>query len=150
MASARRKKATAKTPAAKPAKKPFVSKHPPKPRTRAMLALIERLRAICLALPDTTEQEAWAEPTWRIGGRIFAQCDSRRDGEPRISVHLPAPLGAQEGLIESDPERFYRPPYVGSRGWIAIVLDTNPDWSMVASLIKTAYDLIATKPKRHR
>jgi predicted DNA-binding protein (MmcQ/YjbR family) len=146
MASARK----TKTPRAKAAKKPFVSKHPPKPRTREMLALIERLRAICLALPDTTEQEAWAEPTWRVGGRIFAQCDSRRDGQPRLSVHLPAPLGAQEALIESDPKRFYRPPYVGGRGWVGVELDTNPDWKMVASLVRTAYELIGTRPPRGR
>jgi predicted DNA-binding protein (MmcQ/YjbR family) len=149
MATARRvpkKKSVQK----KAAKKPFVSKHPPKPRTREMLKLIERLRGICLALPETTEQEAWAEPTWRIGGRIFAQCDSRRDGEPRLSVHLPAPLGAQESLIESDPTRFYRPPYVGGKGWIGVAVDTDPDWRMLASLVRTAYELISLKRERPR
>jgi predicted DNA-binding protein (MmcQ/YjbR family) len=134
--------ATAKKASSKPA---YVSKHPPKQRTRRTLALIERLRKICLALPDATEQVAWGEPTWRIGGRIFAQCDTYHHGSQHLSVHLPAPMGAQEALIESDPERFYRPPYVGGRGWVAVVLDTEPDWDMVGALVRNAYDLIATK-----
>ena len=133
---------------AKKKKAPFVSKHPPKPRTREMLALIDKFRRVCLTLPDTTEQEAWAEPTFRVGGgRMFAMCDSRRDGDPQMSVHVPAPLGAQESLVESDPSRFYRPPYVGSKGWVGIVLDSDTDWKMVASLVKTAHGLIASRTR---
>jgi predicted DNA-binding protein (MmcQ/YjbR family) len=146
MATRRPKKSAAKRPAK--AKAPFVSKHPPKQRTREMLATIEKLRAICLELPDSTEQVAWAEPTWRVGGRIFAQCDSRKGKSPELSVHLPASLGAQEALIESDPGRFYRPAYVGGKGWVGVVLDGDPEWKMVSSLVRTAYDLIATRPKR--
>lgn len=150
-----RKKAAAKrAPAKKPAaakkkkeKAPFVSKHPPKPRTKQMLGLIEKFRSICLALPDATEREAWAEPTFRLGegGRLFAMCDSRRDSEPQMSVHLPAPLGAQESLVESDPSRFYRPPYVGSKGWVGVVLDAKTDWKMVEALVETAYGMVASR-----
>jgi predicted DNA-binding protein (MmcQ/YjbR family) len=136
--------ATAKK-ATKKAKPDFVSKHPPKQRSARTLALIERLRKICLALPDATEQVAWAEPTWRIGGRIFAQCSTYHHGSEHLSVQLPAPMGAQEALIESDPERFYRPPYVGHRGWVAVVLESDPDWNMVAALVRDAYELIGQK-----
>ncbi|HET6333381.1 MAG TPA: MmcQ/YjbR family DNA-binding protein [Polyangiales bacterium] len=146
---AKKKPAAKKKAAAKKKKKaPFVSKHPPKPRTREMLALIDKFRKVCLALPDTTEQEAWAEPTFRVGaGRMFAMCDSRRDGDPQLSVHVPAPLGAQESLVESDPSRFYRPPYVGSKGWVGVVLDSDTNWKMVASLVETAYSLIAMRSR---
>lgn len=122
-----------------------VSTHPVKPRTPISLAVIARLREICLALPDTTEQIAWGEPTWRVKGKIFAQLDDHHHGAAHVSVWLPAPDGAQAALIDADPARFFRPPYVGHRGWIAVVLDTGPDWDMVAALVAQARDLIASR-----
>jgi hypothetical protein len=105
--------------------------------------IIERLRKICLALPEATEKEAWSEPTWRVKGKLFAQLDDHHHGAPHCSVWLPLPLGVQETLVEADPERFFRPPYVGHRGWVGVVLDTRPDWGMVADLVREAYRLIA-------
>lgn len=136
-------------PKAKPEPKaPRVSTHPAKQRTRTSLAVIAKLRKICLALPDATEQIAWGEPTWRIGGKLFAQLDDHHHGSAHVSVWLPAPPGAQAALVDADPARFFRPPYVGHRGWVAVVLDTDPDWGMVASLVEQAYDLI--RPARRR
>jgi hypothetical protein len=63
---------------------------------------------------------------------------------------LPAPDGAQAALIDADPDRFFRPPYTGGKGWIGVVLDTDPDWDMVASLVRTAYDLVAPARPRRR
>ena len=126
-----------------------VSTHPAKKRTPETLALLERLRAICMALPDVTEVVAWGEMTWRKG-KIFAMSDTYHHGSAHFSVHLPAPSGAQVALIDADPERFFRPPYTGGKGWIGVVLDTGPDWDMVASLVRNAYDLVATAPPRRR
>lgn len=119
-----------------------------KKRTRKSLAIIKKLDAICMALPDATEQEAWGEPTWRVGGKIFAQLDDHHHGSDHVSVWLPAPEGAQEALIDADPSRFFRPPYVGHKGWIAVVLDTEPDWGMVASLVEQAHGIIVAKRPR--
>jgi hypothetical protein len=47
-------------------------------------------------------------------------------------------------LIEADPKRFFRPPHVGVSGWIGVVLDTQPDWRAVASLVRDAYVHVAT------
>lgn len=138
--------AKAKKPAAAkkrpPAKKPRVSTHPMKVRSKETLALTDRLRAICMALPDVTEQIAWGEYTWRAP-KIFAMTDTYHHGSAHFAVHLPAPPGAQEALVDADPLRFFRPPYTGGKGWIGVVLDTDPDWGMVESLVKTAYDLVA-------
>jgi hypothetical protein len=112
-------------------------------RTASSRRIIERLRKICLALPEATEKEAWSEPTWRVKGKLFAQLDDHHHGSPHCSVWLPLPLGVQETLVEADPERFFRPPYVGHRGWVGVVLDTRPDWGMVADLVREAYALIA-------
>jgi len=54
---------------------------------------VDRLRAICLALPDTTEKLAWSEPTWRVRGKLFAQLDNHHHGADHLAVWLPAPLG---------------------------------------------------------
>jgi hypothetical protein len=84
------------------------------------------------------------EPTWRAGkGRVFATLDDHHHGASHLSVWLPAGLGAQEALVESDPERFFRPPYVGHRGWIGVVLDASPDWKLVAWLVEQGYRLVA-------
>lgn len=110
----------------------------------------ERLRAICLALPETTEKQAWGDPTWRVRERIFAML---KRGDGRLSVWLKAPEGAQEVLVGADPARFFRPPYVGHKGWVGIRLDAEPegrpdggpDWDEVARQVGRSYRLIAPR-----
>jgi hypothetical protein len=103
---------------------------------------IDRLRAICLALPEAVEQEAWGDPTFRVRGRIFAM-EKRGDG--RVSLWCKAPPGSQMVLVGADPERFFVPPYVGHKGWIGVRLDRAPDWAEVAWLVRRSYRLIAPK-----
>ena len=108
---------------------------------------VATLRAICLALPEAVEKASHGEPTWFAGkGKVFAMLDDHHHGAAHLSVWLPAGLGAQEALIASDPERFFRPPYVGASGWIGVVLDARPDWAAVAWLVEQAYRLVA-KPR---
>jgi len=107
---------------------------------------VARLRAICLALPEAVEKTSHGAPTWFAGkGKVFAMLDDHHHGAPHLSVWLPAGLGAQEGLIASDPERYFRPPYVGPSGWVGVVLDTRPDWVVVGWLVEQAYRLVAKK-----
>src|SRR5262245_17365921 len=106
---------------------------------RSATTAVERLRAICLALPETTEKLAWGEPTWRVKDRLFAQLDDHHHGADHLAVWLPAPLGEQEAMIFTDPKRFFRPPYVGHRGWVGVRIDGRPDWTAVASLVRQAY-----------
>lgn len=103
---------------------------------------IDRLRAICLALPEATEKEAWGDPTFRVKDKIFAM---ERRGDGRVSVWFKAPEGSQQVLVGSDPERFYRPPYVGHKGWVGMRLDRRPDWNEVGLLIRRSYRLTAPK-----
>jgi hypothetical protein len=117
--------------------------HPRRIRTAASERIIERLRKLCLALPEATEKEAWAEPTWRVKGKMFAQMDDHHHGGEHCSVWLPSTIEAQEALIAADPERFFRPAYVGHKGWIGVVLDTRPDWAIVEELVRDAYRRIA-------
>ncbi|MGQ0582939.1 MAG: MmcQ/YjbR family DNA-binding protein [Reyranella sp.] len=103
---------------------------------------IDRLRAICLALPEATEKEAWGDPTFRVRDKIFAM-EKRGDG--RISVWCKAPPGSQAVLVGADARRFFVPPYVGSKGWIGVRLDDKPDWDDVAAVVRRSYQLIAPK-----
>ncbi|HXZ02837.1 MAG TPA: MmcQ/YjbR family DNA-binding protein [Stellaceae bacterium] len=102
----------------------------------------ERLRAICLALPEAAEVAMKRGPTYRINDKIFAM-DRRGDG--RVSVWCKAPAGSQAILVGADPRRFFVPPYVGPKGWVGMRLDDGPDWDEVAALIRRSYRLIAPK-----
>jgi hypothetical protein len=104
---------------------------------------VERLREICLALPEATEKLAWGEPTWRVRGKLFAQLDDHHHGADHLAVWLPAPLGEQEAMIFVDPGRFFRPPYVGHRGWVGVRIDRGADWSVVVKLVEQAYREVA-------
>jgi hypothetical protein len=104
---------------------------------------VDRLRAICLALPEATEKQAWGEPTWRVRGRLFAQLDDHHHGADHLAVWLPAPLGEQEAMLFADPARFFRPPYVGARGWVGVRIDGRPDWRIVTKLVEQAYRQVA-------
>jgi predicted DNA-binding protein (MmcQ/YjbR family) len=103
---------------------------------------IDRLRAICLALPEAVEKEAWGDPTFRVREKIFAM---EKRGDERISVWCKAPPGSQMVLVGADPDRFFVPPYVGHKGWIGMRLDNEPDWSEVAEVVRRSYRLIAPK-----
>ena len=100
-----------------------------------------RLRAICLALPEATEVETWSVPTWRLRSRIFCMWNPMEDGAP--ALWCKAPRGVQEMLVEADPARFFRPPYVGAKGWIGLRLAGRVDWDEVAALVRRSWRMTA-------
>ena len=104
---------------------------------------LDRLRRICLALPEASEKVAWGDPTWRVRDKIFAMQKGNHVGG-RPSVWLKAPDGAQAMLVEAAPERLFVPPYVGSKGWVGVWLDGGRiEWKELAGLVETSYRLIA-------
>lgn len=107
---------------------------------------LQRLRTICLALPNATEVEAWGEPTFRCG-KIFAMyaSASNHHGGGRDAVWLKAAPGNQALMVRDRPERFFVPPYVGPSGWIGVWLDKRPSWTEVAELVEESWRLIAPK-----
>jgi predicted DNA-binding protein (MmcQ/YjbR family) len=114
--------------------------HPVRPVSRRDAAAVARLRALCLQLPEANERVSHGEPTWFAGkGKVFAMLDNHHHGSEHLSVWLPMPPGVQEDLLAADPARFFRPPYVGSAGWIGVVLDRRADWTLVAKLLRDAF-----------
>jgi hypothetical protein len=118
-------------------------------RSEAEDRAVQRLRRICLALPGVTEKIAWGELTWRIG-KIFAQLDTHHHGAEHIAVWLAVPPGLQEELIKENPLRFFRPPYVGAKGWVGVRIDSRPDWKVVASVVRDAHGFVASSRSRRR
>jgi len=107
---------------------------------------LSRLRAICLGLPETTERLSHGEPTWFVRDKkVFVMYDNNHHNAGRIGFWCPAAPGAQDILLESAPDRFYRPPYVGHRGWVGVLLDIDVDWGEVERLVTEAYRLVAPR-----
>ena len=80
---------------------------------------VERVRRLCLALPATDERISHGEPTFFVARRVFVMFADNHHGDGRVAVWLPAPPGVQSGLIEQSPAIYFRPPYVGHKGWVA-------------------------------
>ena len=115
----------------------------------ASAGAIERLKAVCLVLPEASEDYAGVgNPSFKVRDKIFAmQHPAQKPGhENRPSLWLKAPRGFQEMIVGSDPKHFFVPPYVGQHGWVGIFLDIELDWELIASLIEDSYRM--TAPKR--
>ena len=112
-------------------------------RKAAKEDVTERLRRICLALPEAEERETWGHATFRVRGKIFVIAGDGEGGRPRISFK--APPGSQQILIGADGTRFFHPPYVGPRGWVGMWLDRSVDWQEVALLVARSYRLTAPR-----
>ncbi len=117
------------------------------PAPRKSRSVLDRVRSICLALPEAHEVEAWGEPTFRVRNKQFAMYadPGNHHGKGVAGVWVKSTHVNQDLLLRSDPERFFRPPYVGPSGWVGIRLDGKPDWAIVAELLRDAYKLIAPK-----
>ncbi len=117
---------------------------------------LTRVRELCLALPETSERLSHGAPTFFIRDKkSFVMYHDDHHGDGRVALWCAAPPGAQEELLEAersaddepDPEteRFFRPPYVGHRGWIGVRLDRDVGWDEVAAVVREAYLAVAPK-----
>src|SRR6185503_2168194 len=130
--AAKKKSAKKKTPVRKPAKKRD--------------APITRLREICLALPETTEVEAWGEPTFRVKGKIFAMhASAGTHHSARPAVWIMSVSMEQDLVLHARPDRYFKPPYVGPSGWIGAWLDKSPPWGEIAELLRDGWRRRAPK-----
>src|SRR5688572_8949188 len=105
---------------------------------------LERVRRICSALPETTERLSHGEPTFFVHNKVFIMFANNHHNDGHIAVWLPVPSGLQDTLIETAPETYFNPPYVGVRGWVGIELDRISDEDLTFH-IPMAWELIAPK-----
>jgi len=107
---------------------------------------LARVREACLALPEATERLSHGSPTFFVRGKkTFVMYLDDHHGDGRLALWCAAPPGLQAELVEQEPDRFFRPPYVGHRGWIGVRLDRDPDWEEIAAICEDAYRQVAPK-----
>jgi len=97
-----------------------------------------------MALPGTTEKLSHGEPTFFVGKKVYAMFADNHHNDGHIAVWLPATPGAQPLLIRQNPAAYFKPPYVGVRGWIGVDLDQVDDDELGAH-IHEAWQMVAPK-----
>ena len=111
---------------------------------------LDRLRKLCLALPEAHEVRAWGEPTFRVRNKLFAMYASANThhGNGRPAVWCKASPANQALMVQAAPGRLFVPPYVGPNGWVGVWLDERANWKELPELLRDGYRLVA--PKRLR
>lgn len=108
---------------------------------------LARVRQLCAQFPENSERLSHGEPTFFVRNKVFVMFANNHHNDGRVAVWLPVPPGFQEGLIDSAPDTFFKPPYVGTRGWVGIELARMGDADL-RMYIAMAWELVA--PKRLR
>ena len=103
-------------------------------------SVLDHMRAICLALPDTKETLTWGQPHFRVGEKIFAGCGEEKG---RVVIGFKLDMDHADAVIQ-DP-RFWRAPYVGHKGWVSMDAGGVDDWDEVRPLVLESYRLIAPR-----
>ena len=107
---------------------------------------LARLSEICLALPEATREYNGQHATFRVRTRTFAYYLDDHNGDGIVAAVFKAPWGENDALAEAHPDRFYKPAYIGPRGWLGLRLDTGTvDWTEVAEFVAQSYLLVAPK-----
>jgi hypothetical protein len=107
---------------------------------------LERVRALCMALPAAIERPSHGAPAFFIGGkRSFVMFMDNHHHDGRLALWCAAAAGVQTALVDADPERYFVPPYVGHRGWIGVRLDRGLDWGEVAGVIEDAHEAVGPR-----
>jgi hypothetical protein len=116
----------------------------PTPSQRARS--LDRLRGTCLGLPETSERPSHGAPSFFVRDKkCFVMLLDDHHGDGRFAIWCAAPPGNQELLVQADPDRFFRPPYVGHRGWLGVMLHGKVDWDEVAGIVEDAFATVAPR-----
>ena len=100
---------------------------------------IDRVRRICLALPETTEKKAWGEATFRVRDRMFAMTDDHHHGAEHVAIWCKATILDQALLVAAQPRHCFVPPYVGVKGWVGVRIDGRANWKLVTDVLHAAW-----------
>ena len=106
---------------------------------------LERLRTLCLSMPEATERLSHGEPTWFVRGKKTFVTYADHHHDDRLAFWCAAPDGVQAEMVSAEPDRFFVPPYVGVRGWLGVRLDISTDWAEIAAIVREAYRHVAPR-----
>lgn len=107
-----------------------------------------RIRAICMALPGVTERTSHGAPAFFAPKQFVAVWANGHHDHRFPHLWCAMPPGAQEALVTAEPERFFRPPYVGGRGWVGVRLDRDVDWEELRDICEDAFRAVASTKLR--
>ena len=120
--------------------------HMPYPSDAKRKTVLERLRRICLALPETTERLSHGAPSFFVREKTcFLMLLDDHHGDGNFALWCAAPPGDQQLLVDADPAKFFVPPYVGHRGWLGVRLNEGVDWEEIAGIVEDAFSTVAPK-----
>ena len=104
----------------------------------------DKVRPLCLDLPEVNERLSHGAPTFFIRDKkTFCTLHHDFQGTGAYGIQFAAPAGVQEALIGANPDVYYRPAYVGHRGWVGMRLEGKVNWDEVAANIEDAYCTVA-------
>ncbi|MGB9111214.1 MAG: MmcQ/YjbR family DNA-binding protein [Acidimicrobiales bacterium] len=103
----------------------------------------ERIRRICMALPGVTERLSHGAPAFYVGKQFVMRWPHGHHDHEFAHLWCAAPPGAQDELVSTEPDRFFRPPYVGGRGWLGVRLDGNADGRELTAICEEAFRAVA-------
>ncbi len=107
---------------------------------------LERVRRICAAIPGTIEKLSHGAPTFFTPDRVFAMFMDNHHADGHVAVWIPAAPGVQAELMKESPEAYFRPPYVGVKGWVGVELAQVTD-DQLGALIREGHRLTTTKAR---
>ena len=113
-------------------------------RAREADAALVLVRELCLALPRTTERPSHGGPAFFADPRCFVMFLDDHHGDGRLAIWCAAPDGVQAEMVETEPSRFFRPPYVGHRGWLGVHL-REVEQDELDAIVLDAYRTVAPK-----
>jgi len=106
--------------------------------------LVERVREICFRFPEVTERASHGAPSFFVGRQFAAVWADGHHEHDFPHLWVAAPPGVQEELLQTS-DAFFRPPYVGPRGWVGVRIDDGTDWTEVEELVEDAYRTVAPR-----
>jgi hypothetical protein len=105
--------------------------------------LEDKLRAICMSFPGATERLSHGAPAFFAGKQFAALLLNGHHDNHFPHLWCAAPPGVQRELVTLEPDRFFRPPYVGARGWLGLRLDGALDWTELREICEEAFRTVA-------
>ena len=116
--------------------------------------LLDKVRELALALPNTHERESHGSPGWRAGseksGKYFAYFNDQHHGSEHIAVLVKT--GSMDellDLVEAQPQAYFKPAYYGASGWIGVILNRpGLDWDHIAEWLERSWRSVAPKNAR--
>lgn len=107
--------------------------------------LLAKVRALALALPETHERESHGSPGFRVGteksGKFFAHFSDQHHGVEHVTVLVKtSSMDELLGLVEAQPQVYFKPAYYGASGWIGLILNRpGVDWEHVGEWLDRSW-----------